>query len=335
MSVNVPSFETGYKAQLAAGLGADDTEIYISGDMPKVTANGILMIDRGTSKAEIIIYTGSDAETKKLTGVTRGLPPVGNPSLVGDAEYAFSHDSEAEIACVSNHYAYEIVTQLAEDLDAEFIANVDRLKNKKGMFEIKLAKDLELYKERTKQLFQSLFNAFATQINSDFDNFVGTQYRITAKVNDGDDTQIDISSGEWLDGTTPREYAGITALAVTLDQTTYYELQTITGTLITNTTGFTGGNFPICKVIADATQVTSIKNYGAAYQVSAETIISFAGATNFTYTNGLLTSFDDADSVTWTLTYDEGGNVETLTDGTTIYTISRDATGNLNGLAIS
>jgi len=234
----IPSFETRYKTKLAAGIGTDDTEVYISGSMPKVTANGILMIDRKTSKAEIIFYTGSDAEAKKLTGVTRGLPMVGNPSLTGDPQYAFSHDSEAEIGCVSTHYAYEVVKKLAEDLDAEFSANIDRLKNKKGVFEIKVIQDLELYKERTKQLFQNLYDTFTTQINSDFDNFVANQYRITAIINAGDATKIDISAGDWLDGLTPRSYGGSTQ-SVTLSQTTYYELETGTGNLISNTTGVT------------------------------------------------------------------------------------------------
>ena len=175
---------------------------------------------------------------------------------------------------------------------------------------------------------------FEESMKSDFDNFVANQYQITAKVNDGDSTKADMSSGVWLDGLTPRDYAGAT-VSVPLDQTTYYELQTTTGTLVDNTNGFNSGNFPMCKIVADAVGITSIKNYGAAYQVSAETIISFAGATNFVYTNDLLSSFDDADSTTWTLTHDENGSVETITDGETVYTVDRNANGNLSGLSIS
>lgn len=110
-------------------------------------------------------------------------------------------------------------------------------------------------------------NNFEGQINSDFGNFVANQRQITAIINSSDNTKIDISSGSWLEGGTERAYAGVSGLAVTLDQTSYYELDAGTGNLSTNTSGFTTGAFPIAKVVSSDTQVSTITNYGASFQV--------------------------------------------------------------------
>ena len=185
--------------------------------------------------------------------------------------------------------------------------------------------------EVTQDAFETSINnqqtAFEAAINSDFDNFTATQRDITVIVNALNTAQIDISSGNWLDSGVERAYAGVNASAVTLSQTTFYELVSGTGVLSTNTSGFTSGAYPIAKVITDGSAVTSVVNYGASYNVPAAAEgFDWTAVTSFAYTAGLLTSFIDADSVTWTLTY-SGGELVSMTDGTDTTTITRDASG--------
>lgn len=168
-------------------------------------------------------------------------------------------------------------------------------------------------------------------------NFVATQRDITGIINPSDSTKLIISGGKWLEGVIERSYAGATVTPA-LSQTTFYELEAGTGALINNTSGFTSGNFPILKCVTDVSGITSVINYGSSYQVGGAGgggSIDWANCTNFVYTDGLLTSFDDPDGVTWTYTYDSDGDLlTTVHDGVTT-TINRNSNGEYIGTTIS
>jgi len=121
MTLSIPSTETNYSAELAKGIGTTETEIFIAGPLPKVTANGILAIDRGTKNFEVITYESINTSNNSITGCVRGLPDSG-ASLVGEEVFAKPHSAKADISCVSTHYIYEILKTSVE-LSLETIRN--------------------------------------------------------------------------------------------------------------------------------------------------------------------------------------------------------------------
>ncbi len=175
---------------------------------------------------------------------------------------------------------------------------------------------------------------YEEEVDLKLDSFDARQSLLSAVKNATTATQLDVSGGNWLDGTTERLYAGA-SVSPTLSATTYYELETGTGTLISNSSGFgLSGNYPICKVICDATEITEVSNYGI-YRTIDEPEYFNGVMTSVVYTDGFLTSFIDGDSVTHTFTYDDDGNLHTASDGTDTSTINRDTDGNFTGVSFS
>lgn len=354
MPLNIPSTETGYEAELAIGIGSDDTEIFISGSLPKVTANGILRIDRGTTSAEIISYASVNVANNSLTGCERGLPPTGS-TLVGEAEYKMPHSSKANIACVSTHYIYEILKSgidqaiLTLEQSAKQYNSMNARLQKRKLDEItNLMTQLRNKQKRAEGLLRiegqsferkllELQEAYETFMNSQFANFTASQRDITAIINTGDGKLLDISAGFWLSGITPRTYAGQAGVNPPDNAVTFYQLEPSAGALDSNAVGFTSGNFPICRVTTDSNgDITEIINYGGAYQVADAGGFSYADCTNLVYNeDGNIISFDDIDGVTWTQTFDANGEIATITDGIDTTTINRDAGGNFNGVTYS
>jgi len=345
MTLSIPSTETNYSAELAKGIGTTETEIFIAGPLPKVTANGILAIDRGTKNFEVITYESINTSNNSITGCVRGLPPSG-ATLVGETEYSQPHSAKADISCVSTHYIYELL-KTSVNLSIEEIEN--RQVQYQGMgnrVAQQMIGDLEDVVNALRTNLKNDFNGtiitvnnslltMAAKLSADLEAFAATQRLLTAVINSGDSATVDILGGPWLDGDTSREYAGVTGESATLNTTEYWELSAGSGSLVKQALKFTAGAFPIAKVVANPTEVTSITNYGPAYQVAAGGgSFDWSACTNFTYNaDGLLSTFDDPDTTTWTLTYDGDGNVATVSDGTDTTTITRNADGQLTNIS--
>jgi len=132
-------------------------------------------------------------------------------------------------------------------------------------------------------------DTFETHIESEFDNFTASQREITAIVNTGDTKLVDFSSGQWIDKQTLRVYAGVASHDPADNKTLYYELVTGTGVLASNEVGFNYGNYPIAKIVTDSDgEVTSILNYGPAYSVKDNNVVTEIDNTDspYTVTNG-------------------------------------------------
>lgn len=328
-------------------LSATDVEDFLSLAFSNCVANGnvdgyarytltIRMASDGTTP--MIGLANTDSGDNSVTNVISGnlkddddetiFPlPAGSLCLitVGSAEYS-------ELLAAFTNALEEIsdeTTLLAAQLASSLQAMEQRLNDDQAAFEL----DIQGQQDDFEDLITAQQDDFEEQQQQNFDNFVATQRTITGIVKDGDATKLQISGGDWLDGVVERSYAGVET-SPTLGATTFFELQTGTGNLVSNGTIFTPGNFPICKVITDGAGITTVTNYGAAYQVAAAAGAFSGDITGAVYTDGLLTEFVDADSITWTLTY-SGGQLATISSDGDTTTINRDSGGNFTGVTIS
>jgi len=299
--------------------------------------------------AETMYLTGGSivvGQTRQVsyTATQRGVPngEVTNPPNSSDATLYRQHKKN-RIWLVNESLS-------VKSLEDSFLNAVDEVAEQNNLLAASFEMDNKASQQRTQtqqdnyettltdqqNTFESGITTqqsdFEEQINSDFDNFTANQREITAIINTGDPATVDLSSGNWLEGVIPRTYAGVTAEAVTLSDTTYLELTSGTGVLSKNNTGFTNGAYPIAAVVADGSAVTSVTNYGGAYLIPAVGTFDWTTVTSFAYTDGLLTGFTDASLIAWTITYDSNGEIATVTDGTDTTTITRDSSGNLTNI---
>lgn len=240
----------------------------------------------GNLLSEKIWFTGGaetvDANNNPVVQYTATLRKLGNdivnnPPVAADQDgVQRSHSSGAE--CVIDEgwlfrYIYNTFTNTLSDIEQESnLASVAlEIRNRANK------QDIQNQLDTFETDIQGQQDTFEALINTEFDNFVANQREITAIIND-DPTLINISSGNWLDNGTERSYAGVVGQAAVLSNTRFYELTAGTGALNVATGGFTTGAYPIAKVTADGSGVTSIVNYGAAYQALPPIISTSAGA---------------------------------------------------------
>lgn len=296
--------------------------------------NGTL---NGKKRYTLTIRIASDASTKMvgLANTDDGTNDVLNV-IAGNSTGVFPLPADSLVLLVVGSAEYSELRTLIENAVAEIYDQSDLLASRVDFL-------LKAFQQRVtddQNAFESSIttqqNDFETDIQDQFDSFVATTRQIAITQN-ADAKLVNISSGVWLDGLTPRSYAGVTGHNPADNTTTYYELATATGSLTTNTTGFTTGNFAIGKVTTDASgNVTDIKNYGPAYQVppAVEAIFDIVGSKfgSPTYSNGNLKSFIDEDSVTWNITYTSDGRYSTIENGTKTYTFNYNASGYLTSI---
>ncbi len=315
----------------------------VEGGYINIVADPELFEDRSVDGEENIYryQLELDINSKPFRGIdsdNQQIPPTKyKPSLEN------THPEGSTVAIVSS-------SEFFKQMENKFDLAQKAAKKKVRAEDVRIARGMVSLEERVKygvknfiQKIRTEFSNFRTRIsqeNSAFQEKISTDLSaaidegrlIVAKINSSDASKIDISSGNWLDGITERLYNGITALSVTLNQTTYYQLESGTGNLITSTTGFSGGNFPIAKVVAGVSNVTSITNYGV-YQVP--TIISDlvgTGYVNPIFLAGKLTSFEESDGTVWNLTYTADGRLKTVSDGTDTTTLNYNAGGELTSI---
>lgn len=189
----------------------------------------------------------------------------------------FSKDSSAKLAVGTGEFAelQTLVENAVEEIkdesnliaagqNANIRANDARQSERQDTFETDITQQQNDFETdiTTQQ------DEFEVEQQQNFDNFVADQFRITGQPKTGDNTILSISSGDWLDGQTERPYAGA-EVTPAINKTLFYELDSGTGNLSSNEVGFTAGSFPICKVVTDGVGISTVTNYGAAYQVPA------------------------------------------------------------------
>lgn len=293
----------------------------------RLSSAGNLMIglandDDGTDNDDNIIATNLTA----LNLTTFSKQSSAN-LVVGTGEFAeFQTNAEEVLAEVK-----EESNLIAAGQNSKIRANNARLIRQQDDYETAIT----LQQTNYETAITTQQNEFEVEQQQNFDNFVADQFKITGQPKTGDATKLEISGGDWLDGNTERSFTA-TEETPALSTTTFYELVAGSGALSSNEIKFTSGNFPICKVVTDGSGITTVTNYGAAYLIGGAGGGSFDGdISSAVYTDDLLTSFDDADAVTWTITYDSNNMPETITDGIDTTTINRDSDGNFTGITIS
>ena len=318
-------------------IDKDDDDKFITIAFSNCVANGDI---GGFKRYTLTIRTASDAESTVMMGLANsddgsnsitnviagnksGIFPVPADSLclvsVGSAEY---QEMLGKFTTALSEIS-EQTDQLAMKIFFAMKSIEQRNIDARDSFEL----DLQGQQDSFESGETAARNAFEALMQANFNSFVATQREITATIN-ANTAKYNVSSGNWLDGLTPRNYAGVLASAVTFDAVNYVELVVNTGALAVNTSGFNSGNFPVAKITANASEIVSIINYGASFQVSGAAGGFDGVITSPVYTDGLLTSFTDGDSTDWTLTYDANNQLLTMSDGTDTTTISRDSSGN-------
>ena len=187
MAETFRDLQSFFKTTLTSTITSSQSTIPVA-SAPTVTT-GFLVIEPETTNQEIVLYTGLSGNT--LTGVTRGLSPVGSSETT--AGLGKAHSAGVEIAMVDVHYylkliqtkstwkfrgAYVDTTAInaitnAElgDVAVEYTNKLWYLYNGSAWVTIEGSEDVELTGDQTvagiktwqdRQVFQSGFDANAT-----------------------------------------------------------------------------------------------------------------------------------------------------------------------------
>ena len=292
-------FVDGFSTELTKKVDLSSTTIQMT-DRPVDPSTGeyinetLLVISDGTIKA-IKDFAENPAEVGKIlgevfwvefvsqnetTGVStwnilqRGGGSVHIPPRIGDFRKSLRHTQHPQGSTVIIGLLKGLITEgvdqaksYADQLQADYAQFTSDTNADLASWKITTRDELDANQDTFETSITTQQDEYEAELTSEFENFVANQRDITAKITEGETTKIDISSGNWLYGTTEVAYAGASALSITLDQTTFYEVD-VTGTLQNNDTGFTSGRYPVAKIVANATQITSITNYGGAYDIA-------------------------------------------------------------------
>jgi len=165
------------------------------------------------------------------------------------------------------------------------------------------------------------------QFNSDLDDLYSAGSD-RLKVYAASALNVNVGAGTYRVGSTEWNYAG-GVVAMTNNATNYVQIDS-TGTIQVSTSAWNANYTRLAIVVTVSGAVTSItkwRNDAVGWVMGAS---GFDNITSTTYTKGLLTSFD-ADTVTFTLTYNRNRQVKTITNGSNTWTMTYNALWNLTG----